>query len=112
MGQRPGLAGARPGQQQQRAGAERDSLRLLGGQPGEQALGPGRRVIAHARVGVLHESPPSVMGWNVEAAGPADASAPFRRRQVNAGLTGSALPRCGRTVSRVLLDSDSIVIVR
>ena len=54
VGQRPGLAGARPGQQQQRAGAERDGLRLLGGQPREQALGPGRRVIAHARVGLGH----------------------------------------------------------
>ena len=54
MGQRAGLAGARAGEQQQRAGAERDGLRLLGGQPREQALGPGRRVIAHARVGLGH----------------------------------------------------------
>ena len=54
VGQRPGLTGARPGQQQQRAGAERDGLRLLGGQSREQALGPGRRVIAHARVGLGH----------------------------------------------------------
>jgi hypothetical protein len=47
--QRVGLAGARPGQQQQRAGAKRHGLRLLGGQPREQALGPGRHVIAHTR---------------------------------------------------------------
>ena len=59
VGQRAGLAGARPGQEQQRAGAERDGLRLLGGQPGEQALGPGRRVLAHARVGLGHVWPPS-----------------------------------------------------
>jgi len=54
MGQRPGLAGARPGQQQQRAGTERHGFRLLGREPREQALGPGRRVIAHARVGLVH----------------------------------------------------------
>jgi len=56
--ERPGLAGARPGQQQERAGVERDGLRLLGGESREQALGPGRPVIAHARVGVRHRSPP------------------------------------------------------
>jgi hypothetical protein len=54
VGQRPGLAGARAGQQQQRAGTEGDGLRLFGGQSREQPLGLGRRVIAQARVGLGH----------------------------------------------------------
>ncbi|HEY4887086.1 MAG TPA: hypothetical protein VIJ58_00725 [Candidatus Dormibacteraeota bacterium] len=52
VGQRAGLAGARPGEQQQRTGAMGYCLGLLRGQSREQAFGPGRRVIAQARVGL------------------------------------------------------------
>ena len=54
MGERLGLAGTRPGEYQQRTGVVGYSLRLLGRQIREQGLGPGRRMLALARLGTVH----------------------------------------------------------
>ena len=79
--ERSGLAGAGTGQQEQRAGAVGDGTGLLGGQPREQAVGPGRRVAARARVRERHQSPP-VKGSMC------DASATQRSRRARARARG------------------------
>jgi hypothetical protein len=57
------FAGPWTSDQQQRAGAVGNSLRLLRRETSEQALGSGRRVCAPLRVGMRHPSPPSVSRW-------------------------------------------------
>ena len=79
VGQGPGLSGTRARDQQQRTGAVRYGLRLLGREIGEQA-GPGGACSRRTGSGCGIPSPPSVSRWLISRYARVSESRPTKSR--------------------------------